>query len=102
MASGKVLRQLIRAGAEGDLAAFKVASQFIIEEERQKQHHLLANDLERLLYGDRMKTPAQSRKLHAVSTLPANKDSGLDLLETRPVIREGKRLGLGRHQQVTA
>ncbi len=94
MASGKVLRQLIRAGAEGDLAGFRLASQSIIDEERQKQHHLLANDLERLLYGDRMSIPAQSRKLQAVSNLPANKDSGLDLLETRPVIREEKDLVL--------
>jgi len=100
MASGKVLRQLIRAGAEGDLAGFRLASQSIIDEERQKQHHLLANDLERLLYGDRMATPAQSRKLHAVtSQLPANSDSGLDLLESRPVIREEKDLVLSTASQ---
>ena len=90
MASGKVLRQLIRAGAEGDMSAFKVASQSIIEEERQKQHHLLANDPERLLYGAHMGVSASARRLQKVSELPTNKDNGLILLEERAVVREEK------------
>jgi len=36
MANGKILRQLIRAGASGDSAAFRLASEAIITEERQK------------------------------------------------------------------
>ncbi len=52
MASGKILRQIIKAGATGDSTAFKEASEAVIREERQKQHHLLANDLEKILYGD--------------------------------------------------
>ena len=51
MANGKLLRQLIRSGAEGDLDAFRGAAQRVIAEERQKQHHLLANDLEAILHG---------------------------------------------------
>lgn len=90
MASGKVLRQLIRAGAEGDIAAFKAASHSIIEEERQKQHHLLANDLERLLYGTQNGISSNVRKLHKGSELPTNKDNGLALLEERAVVREEK------------
>lgn len=90
MASGKVLRQLIRAGADGDIAAFKAASHSIIEEERQKQHHLLANDLERLLYGTQNGVSSNVRKLHKGSELPTNKDNGLALLEERAVVREEK------------
>lgn len=90
MASGKVLRQLIRAGADGDIAAFKAASHSIIEEERQKQHHLLANDLERLLYGTRNDVSSNVRKLHKGIELPTNKDNGLALLEERVVVREEK------------
>ncbi|MDP1635026.1 MAG: ATP-binding protein [Gallionellaceae bacterium] len=90
MASGKVLRQLIRAGADGDIAAFKAASHSIIEEERQKQHHLLANDLERLLYGTQIGVSSNVRKLHKGSELPTNKDNGLALLEERAVVREEK------------
>src|SRR5688572_29035325 len=51
MATGKLLRQLIKSGLEGNQEAFRAASEQVIQEERQKQHHLLANDLERLLYG---------------------------------------------------
>ena len=90
MASGKILRQLVKAGATGDRDAFTRASEAIIQEEREKNHHLLANDLERLLYADRAGGWPDQRKLHLASTLPANKDSGLALVEERPAIREEK------------
>ena len=48
MANGKILRQLIRAGTSGDSEAFRRASEAVIQDERQKQHHLLANDLEQI------------------------------------------------------
>ena len=51
MANGKLLKQLIRSGAEGDLGAFRGVARRMIDEEHQKQHHLLANDLEIILDG---------------------------------------------------
>lgn len=45
MATGKLLRQLIKSGIEGNIEAFRAASEEVIKEERLKQHHLLANDL---------------------------------------------------------
>lgn len=86
MANGKLLRQLIKSGAQGDESSFRAASEAVIAEEREKQHHLLANDLERLLYG----TSSDTKKSHLrlVSQFPSNKDSGLALLEARPAIRE--------------
>lgn len=88
MASGKLLRQLIKSGTSGDTASFRVASEAVVRDERDKNHHLLANDLERLLYGD------QSRKSMKQSGLatpaPSSQDSGLPLLEERPVVREEK------------
>ena len=90
MASGKILRQLVKAGVVGDAIAFRQVSEAIIQEERQKQHHLLANDLERLLYADRASMTPDKRKLHLTATLPTNKDNGLVLLEERPAIREEK------------
>ena len=90
MASGKILRQIIKSGIRGDLAAFRVASEAVIKEEREKNHHLLANDLERLLYGDQANFGPFSRKLSIVSEMPANKDNGLILLEERPSVREEK------------
>jgi SpoVK/Ycf46/Vps4 family AAA+-type ATPase len=88
MASGKLLRQLIKYGARGDVAGFRAAAEAAIEEERQKQHHLLANDLERLLYGEHMALDGQLRQLHPTVELPSAKDSDLPLLEERPVVRE--------------
>ena len=90
MANGKLLRQLIKSGMQGDSPAFRAASEAVIREEREKNHHLLANDLERVLYGDRASAAGDLRKLHALADLPANKDSGMALLEERVVIREEK------------
>ncbi len=87
MASGAILRQLIKSGALGDEVGFRAATEAVIKEEREKRHHLLANDLERLLYGKSAATEKNSRSLQLVPRLPSNKDNGLDLLEVRPVVR---------------
>jgi SpoVK/Ycf46/Vps4 family AAA+-type ATPase len=88
MASGKLLRQLIKYGARGDVVAFRAAAEAAISEEREKQHHLLANDLERLLYADHMSLDSRLRELHPTAELPRAKDGDLPLLEERPVVRE--------------
>lgn len=88
MASGKLLRQLIKYGARGDVVAFRAAAEAAISEEREKQHHLLASDLERLLYADHMSLDSRLRELHPATELPRAKDGELPLLEERPVVRE--------------
>ncbi|MEK6750370.1 MAG: ATP-binding protein [Pseudomonadota bacterium] len=81
MASGKILRQLVKAGAAGDAAAFRQASEAVIREEREKQHHLLANDLEQILYGDTKPVPmSQLRRLPEV---PTDKEKQLPLFDLR-------------------
>lgn len=92
MANGKLLRQLIKSGVQGDEAGFRAASAALISEEREKNHHLLANDLERLLYADHIRKPTGLGVAPALSKLPVNKDSGLALMEERPAIRELKDL----------
>ncbi|EAT14706.1 AAA family ATPase [Desulfuromonas acetoxidans] len=92
MASGKMLRQLIKSGVKGDSDAFRAASEAVIKEERHKNHHLLANDLERLLYGDQSKLVNKGKNLSSISSSPLNKDNGLPLLEERAVVREDKDL----------
>jgi len=95
MSNGKLLRQLIRFGTQGDAAGFRSASEAVIKEEREKNHHLLANDLERLLYGGQAAVGSSSRHtLRPLHGLPTNKDNGLALLEERHVIREEKDLVL--------
>ena len=82
MAHGKLLRQLIRSGAEGDLDAFRGVAKRVIAEERQKQHHLLANDLETILYG-RAKTPSSQTLRNLLPTIPEDRERGIPLLTVR-------------------
>ena len=70
MANGKILRQLFRAGTAGDADAFRLASKAVIEEERQKQHHLLANGLEQILYGSDLNLKASSNTPRAHYDVP--------------------------------
>jgi SpoVK/Ycf46/Vps4 family AAA+-type ATPase len=83
MANGKVLRQLIKAGANGDSDAFRRVSEAIIEDERQKQHHLLANDLERILYGDHLQQTPTKSVHRLIPTPPVDKERGFALLDIK-------------------
>jgi SpoVK/Ycf46/Vps4 family AAA+-type ATPase len=84
MPTGKLLRQLIKTGAEGNTVAFKEASQHVIDEEREKQHHLLANDLERILYGSR---PSTRPNHTGLPSPPTDREKNLPLLSLREPVR---------------
>lgn len=86
MANGKILRQLIKAGTSSDPKAFRLASEAVIKGERQKQHHLLANDLEHILYGKDVSTSQQST-LSLFPKSPVDKERGLPLLDIRQAQR---------------
>lgn len=85
MASGKILRQIVKAGISGDIVAFQDASKAIIQEERQKQHHLLANDLEKIIYGDHH--AAKSTLNSFKERVPIDQERGLPLLTLREPVR---------------
>jgi SpoVK/Ycf46/Vps4 family AAA+-type ATPase len=86
MASGALLRQLIKSGSEGDSESFRRVSEKIIQEERDKQHHLLANDLEKILYGRRNSSDPAKRLVF--SKLPEDKERGLALLQIKEPLRK--------------
>ena len=86
MANGKLLRQLIRSGAEGDLDTFRGVAKKLVTEERQKQHHLLANDLETILYG-RPRTPSSPALRNLTETVPEDRERGIPLLTVREPVR---------------
>jgi len=79
MASEKVLRQLFKAGTTGDLDAFRQVSESVIHEERQKQHHLLANDLEQILYGNSHQSISSGMR-GLRERIPMDQERGLPLL----------------------
>lgn len=82
MAEGRLLRKLIKAGAGLDSLAFRQAAEEVIREERSKRHHLLASDLERILYGV---APSEVRRLPR--EVPRDRERGLDLVEVREPVR---------------
>lgn len=99
MANGKILRQLIKAGASGDSDAFRRASEAIIQDERQKQHHLLANDLEQMLYGEYLK-PVKQNGRGVLPVPPVDKERGLPLLDIRQAQRPLEEMGLPESSQL--
>lgn len=86
VAEGRLLRKLISAGARAETSEFRRVAEEIIREERDKKHHLLANDLERLLYGEQ---GSASRRLTARPRyeLPKDRERGLALLDVREPVR---------------
>ncbi len=92
MATAELLRQLVKSGSEGDHQSFRRISEELIRDERAKNHHLLANDLEKILYG-RRKTDAS---LHSMlnDKLPKDKERNLPLLQIREPVRSLEEVAL--------
>ena len=95
MANGKLLRRLIRSGAEGDLDAFRGVAKQVIAEEREKQHHLLANDLETILYG-RARAPSSPALRKLVETIPEDRERRIPLVSVREPVRSLEDIVLSR------
>jgi len=85
MANGKLLRQLIKSGVEGNLDTFRQISERVVQEEREKHHHLLANDLEKILYGRKAVPSAGLQSLQ--SKVPLDQERGLPLLVLKEPLR---------------
>ena len=86
MAEGRLLRQLFRVGAQTGGEEFRRVAEEVIQEERAKKHHLLANDLERILYGECASGSYRGPK--PVYEIPKDRERGLPLLEVRHPIRD--------------
>lgn len=86
MATGKLLRKLISAGAEGDPQAFRDVTEQVIRHEREKQHHLLANDLERILYGASTQESLAVRRIG--QDVPTDSERGLPLITVKEPVRD--------------
>ena len=86
MPEGRLLRKLIGAGARTEDSEFRRVAEQVIKEERDKRHHLLANDLERILYGEQgTARPAPSRA--GRQDVPKDRERGLTLLDVREPVR---------------
>lgn len=81
MANGRLLRQIAKAGALGDIPSFLTAFEAVIQDEREKQHHQLANDLERILKGKVSNQPIPLRRY--IESPPTDREGGMPLCEVR-------------------
>lgn len=81
MANGRLLRQLAKTGAEGNISAFLEAFEEVIKDERGKQHHQLANDLEKILKGKIKNEPIPLRRY--IEGPPTDREGGMPLCEVR-------------------
>ena len=86
MANGQLLRTLIRAGSLGDEDSFREISEEVIRHERQKKHHLLANDLERILYGEKSSPDAAGTK-RLRDLVPEDEEHGLPVVQIREPVQ---------------
>jgi SpoVK/Ycf46/Vps4 family AAA+-type ATPase len=80
MANGDLLRQLFRSYAKNDTETFRSAALSIIEEERAKNHRLLADDLEKILLN--IPSPFPERRQREVHLdVPKDKERGFPLVD---------------------
>jgi SpoVK/Ycf46/Vps4 family AAA+-type ATPase len=81
-ARGDLIRKLFRSFSENDRGEFYVAARELIQEERSKNHSLLANDLEKILQisSDSKPTAANNSPWQTYPEIPKAKDTGLPLI----------------------
>lgn len=84
MTRGELLRDLIRKGAQQDHHGFRRVAEILIEQERAKQHHLLANELEKILSTE----SGTSRTYAPPLEVPKDSERGLPLLEVHKPTRD--------------
>lgn len=81
MATGDLIRELFSSYKQGDDEQFRAIAHKIIEEERNKNHNILARDLERIIEQSTPKT------LHRASPnwqkLPTDRESGVSLVDIK-------------------
>ena len=82
MARGDTLRKLFKSFSENDREEFQAAAIQLIQEEKDKKHLLLANDLEQILdQSSSKKLASNNLTWHNYPEVPKDKDTGLPLIE---------------------
>ena len=82
MATGEQLKRLLKSYAQRDPEGFRAAAIDLIAEERRKNHHLLAAELEQILENNQAKRNLRDHRL-AFDDLPMDRERGTTLLDIR-------------------
>lgn len=83
MTAGNAVRKLVMAHAKGDDQLFQTTATDFIVEERRKKHHILADDLERILSNGTAPSKVETLTVlrQSGAELPRDKERGSLLLE---------------------
>ncbi|MCP2730332.1 AAA family ATPase [Limnofasciculus baicalensis] len=84
MARGEIIRKLFQSFSRNEREGFYAAAMELIQEERSKNHILLAKDLERILQNGNAKSlPASSSLYKSYPDVPKDRETGLSLIDIR-------------------
>ncbi len=84
MARGEILRKLFQSFSRNEREAFYAAAMELIQDEKSKNHNLLARDLEKILQNGHSKTLASDNALWKhYPEVPKDKETGLPLIDVR-------------------
>lgn len=81
MARSDLIKRLLASYRRRDYSEFEEVASEIIEEERKKQHPVLANELERIMHSNR--DVRDTRKTQNYEPPPSNSESDASLIEIR-------------------
>jgi SpoVK/Ycf46/Vps4 family AAA+-type ATPase len=81
MARGNIIRKLFKSFSQNNREEFYAAAMELIQEEKDKNHILLAKDLEKMLQIPPKQTASNVSPWNVISDVPKDKDTGLPLIE---------------------
>lgn len=82
MSSGELLKKLFSSYRRGDSKEFIIVAQELIAEEEQRNHHVLARDLKKILE-DGTTRPVSSVRRFDLEQIPQDRERGTSLLDIR-------------------
>lgn len=84
MARGEIIRKLFQGFSRNEREVFYAAAMELIQEEKSKNHNLLARDLEKILQnGDSKSLPANNHLSQGYPEAPKDKETGLSLVDVK-------------------
>lgn len=84
MATGEILRKLFRSFSQNEREVFHAAAMELIQEEKNKNHTLLARDLEKILQNGHSKSLASDNSLwYQYPEVPKDRETGLALVDVK-------------------
>lgn len=85
MARGEIIRKLFQSFSRNEREEFYAAAMELIQEEKSKNHTLLAKDLERILQNGHSKALPTSNTLYKnYPEVPKDRETGLSLIDISP------------------